>query len=73
MDAYWYITRGNKRPKNRKLISAEFKNGYTILEYACEVDCDKLRECRLIYLGHGELKDLAIQKELLKAIKKVRW
>lgn len=73
MKSYWYITSGNKKPKNRKLVSAEFKRGYTLLEFACEVDRDKLKECELVYLGYGELNSLSVQKELIKAIKRIRW
>lgn len=72
MKSYWYITKGDKKPKNRKLVSAEFKKGYTLLEFACEVDCDRLRECGLVYLGYGGLNSLSVQRELIRAIKKVR-
>ena len=70
MKSYWYITSGNKKPKNRKLVSAEFKRGYTLLEFACEVDRDKLKECELHYLGFGEFSDYEIQVALLKTLKK---
>ena len=70
MQAYWYLTRAKQKPKNRKLISATARKDCVILEFACEVDCDKLKECKFHYLGYGEFSDYEIQVALLKTLKK---
>lgn len=70
MESYWYLTRDKKIPRNRKLISVTRRNCYIILQFSHEVDCDKIRECELTYLGCGSFNDYEIQVQLMKEIQK---
>lgn len=70
MKSYWYLTRDKKIPRNRKLISVTRRNRYIILQFSYEVDCDKIRECELTYLGCGSFNDYEIQVQLMKEIQK---
>lgn len=70
MESYWYLTRDKKIPRNRKLISVTRRSHYMILQFSYEVDCDKVRECELTYLGRGHFNDYEIQVELMRKIQK---
>lgn len=70
MESYWYLTRDKKVPKNRKLISVTRRSRYMILQFSYEVDCDKIQECELTYLGRGNFNDYEIQVALMKEIQK---
>lgn len=70
MESYWYLTRDKKIPRNRKLISVTRRSHYMILQFSYEVDCDKIRECELAYLGCGNFNDYEIQVQLMKEIQK---
>lgn len=70
MGSYWYLTRDKKIPRNRKLISVTRRTRYMILQFSYEVDCDKVRECELNYLGCGNFNDYEIQVALMREIQK---
>lgn len=70
MESYWYLTRQNKIPNNRKLVSVTKREKFAILQYACEVDCDKKQNCHFVYLGYGELSSREVQINLMREIQR---
>ena len=70
MESYWYFTRNNQIPSNRKLIAVFNRGSYALLQYACEVDCDKVENCHFVYLGYGEMSSREVQTGLMREMQR---
>lgn len=63
---YWYLTKGSKYPKNRRVVTRIVKPKYILFALTVEADKNAVEECKLTYLGYGELSDRKIQVALMK-------
>ena len=66
MESYWYATKQQKIPKNRKLISIIARKRFSILEYPTKADINMVEKYELTFLGKGSINNFDIQCNLMR-------